>query len=108
MLQEIKGFVEYITNRKNILNELESLDRDLCLEKSKTAKLKYQLEELKLVEEAKDKYLETIKDLRKEMRKLKKENKFLVERENKLQSIETLYANQPVDLKKLSKIMKES
>ena len=37
---------------------------------------------------------------------LKKQNKFLMERENKLQLIENMFKNEPVDLKELSKLVR--
>ena len=37
---------------------------------------------------------------------IKKENEFLRERENKLQLIEQLFKNEPVDLSELAKIIK--
>ena len=43
-----------------------------------------------------------------EFEKLHKENKFLRERENKLQLIEQLFKNEPVDLSELAKIVKGS
>lgn len=42
-----------------------------------------------------------------ECERVKEENKFLRERENKLQLIEQLFKNEPVDLTKLTKIVKE-
>ena len=37
---------------------------------------------------------------------LEKQNKFLMERENKLQLIETMFKNEPIDLKELSKFVR--
>ena len=37
---------------------------------------------------------------------LEKQNKFLIERENKLQLIENMFKNEPVDLKELSKLVR--
>ena len=58
-----------------------------------------------MAEEKKNDYLESIKKLRTENRKLKKENKFLIERENKLQTIEQMFVNKQVDLKELNEII---
>lgn len=38
--------------------------------------------------------------------RLEKQNKFLMERENKLQLIENMFKNEPVDLKELSKLVR--
>lgn len=38
--------------------------------------------------------------------RLEKQNKFLMERENKLQLIENMFKNKPVDLKELSKLVR--
>lgn len=38
--------------------------------------------------------------------RLEKQNKFLMERENKLQLIETMFKNEPIDLKELSKLVR--
>ena len=40
------------------------------------------------------------------IKRLKKQNKFLMERENKLQLIENMFKNEPVDLKELSKLVR--
>ena len=42
-----------------------------------------------------------------ENNKLKEERKFLIEREKKLQLIEQIYKNNPVDLSKLSNVIRE-
>lgn len=41
-------------------------------------------------------------------KKLERENEFLRERENKLQLIEQLFKNEPVDLSELAKLVKGS
>jgi hypothetical protein len=41
------------------------------------------------------------------IKQLEKLNKFLMERENKLQLIENMFKNEPVDLKELSKLVKK-
>lgn len=38
--------------------------------------------------------------------KIKKQNEFLIARENKLQQIEQLFENEPVDLEQLYKLVK--
>lgn len=43
-----------------------------------------------------------------DFKKLEKENEFLRERENKLQLIEQLFKNEPVDLSELAKLVKGS
>lgn len=40
------------------------------------------------------------------IKRLEKQNKFLMERENKLQLIENMFKNKPVDLKELSKLVR--
>ena len=42
-----------------------------------------------------------------DFKRLEKEMDFLKERENKLQLIEQLFINEPIDLTKLAKIVKE-
>lgn len=43
-----------------------------------------------------------------EYEKLKKQNEYLIKRDNKLQMIEYLFENEPVDLSKLTKLVKGS
>lgn len=40
------------------------------------------------------------------IKQLEKLNKFLMERENKLQLIENMFKNEPIDLKELSKLVR--
>lgn len=49
---------------------------------------------------------EDYKILYSDFKKLEQENDFLRERENKLQLIEQLFKNEPVDLSELAKIVK--
>ena len=60
----------------------------------------------RLKEELKMLY-EDYKETYAEYEKIKKQNEFLIERENKLQMIESLFMNEPVNLCELSKIVKE-
>lgn len=69
------NLIKWIINKKEIERELDNLDRDLYLEKAKVYKLKLQLQSLEIVEERNLEHIETIKNLRKEIRKLKKELK---------------------------------
>lgn len=79
MMERIKEFISYIKNKNDIMKELENLDHELANEKIKNSKLKKQFEEMKIIEEQKDKYLETIKEKNKTIRQLKKELKELKE-----------------------------
>lgn len=110
IINEIKDFVEYVRKYKENTKELDDLDRSLDLEKSKTFKLKKELEEIKIEKEIFDEkqndYILAIKENRKEIRKLKKENNFLTERENKLQQIEMLITKQGA-LKKIKEVIME-
>lgn len=63
---------EWIKNKKNLERELDNLDRDLMLEKSKNNRLK---KDNDFLQEQNEKYIESIKELKKEIRKLKKELK---------------------------------
>lgn len=49
---------------------------------------------------------EDYKTLYTEIKRLEKQNKFLIERENKLQLIEQMFLNEPVDLSELAKLVK--
>lgn len=69
------NLIKWIINKKETERELDNLDRDLYLEKAKVYKLKLQLQSLEIVEERNLEHIETIKNLRKEIRKLKKELK---------------------------------
>ena len=40
------------------------------------------------------------------IKQLEKQNKFLMKRENKLQLIEIMFKNEPIDLKELSKLVR--
>ncbi len=46
-------------------------------------------------------------NLEQQIKTLQQENLFLKKRENKLQMIEQLFKNEPVDLSELSKLVKE-
>lgn len=61
---------EWIKNKKSLERELDNLDRDLMLEKSKSNRLK---KDNDFLQEQNEKYIESIKELKKEIRKLKKE-----------------------------------
>lgn len=63
---------EWIKNKKTLERELDNLDRDLMLEKSKSNRLK---KDNVFLQEQNEKYIESIKELKKEIRKLKKELK---------------------------------
>jgi peptidoglycan hydrolase CwlO-like protein len=63
---------EWIKNKKILERELDNLDRDLMLEKSKSNRLK---KDNDFLQEQNEKYIESIKELKKEIRKLKKELK---------------------------------
>ena len=47
-------------------------------------------------------------DLEKQVRDYEGIIKFLTKRENKLQQIETMFKNEPIDLAKLSKVIKDN
>lgn len=70
---------EWIFNKKELETELDNLDRDLDIEKSKNNKLKKEIEKLneqmEFLENKDFEKIITIKDLRKEIRKLKKQIK---------------------------------
>lgn len=70
---------EWIFNKKELETELDNLDRNLDIEKSKNNKLKKEIEKLnEQIEFLENKDFEkiiTIKELRKEIRKLKKQIK---------------------------------
>lgn len=63
---------EWIKNKKTLERELDNLDKDLMLEKSKSNRLK---KDNDFLQEQNEKYIESIKELKKEIRKLKKELK---------------------------------
>ncbi|MBQ7798760.1 MAG: hypothetical protein IJ371_06535 [Clostridia bacterium] len=50
---------------------------------------------------------ESYKELYNEYERIKSKNEFLLERENKLQMIEMIFDNEPIDLTKLAIIIKE-
>ena len=60
---------EWIKNKKILEKELDSLDRDLMLEKSKNNRLK---KDNNFLQEQNGNYIDSIKELKKEIRKLKK------------------------------------
>lgn len=70
---------EWILNKKELETELDNLDRDLDIEKSKNNKLKKEIEKLneqmEFLENKDFEKIITIKELRKEIRKLKKQIK---------------------------------
>lgn len=83
---------------KLLIDEIDSLDKSITTYKVQLAKLHEEHKENEYLRETNDKYISTIKDLRKKIR-------FLNKREKKLQTIEMLYANQPVDLKELNNLI---
>lgn len=70
---------EWVFNKKELETELDNLDRDLDIEKSKNNKLKKEIEKLneqmEFLENKDFEKIITIKELRKEIRKLKKQIK---------------------------------
>lgn len=62
----------------------------------------------KLEEKSYKNMYEDYKYMYSEYQILKRENEFLRERENKLQLIEQLFKNEPVDLSELAKLVKGS
>lgn len=73
------NLIKWILDKKEIEQELENLDRDLDLKKTEYSKLKSRFEimenEIFDILNRNNDYLETIKEQRKEIRKLKKELK---------------------------------
>lgn len=84
----------------NMKNEIEQQDKQIDKLRCTVAKQHEVKKENDYLREVNEKYILTIKDLRKKI-------KFLRSREKKLQSIEMLFKNQPVDLEQLSKIVSE-
>lgn len=72
---EIKDFISYIIHKKDIEDELESLDRELDIYKAKYSHKNKELEEAKkeneILVERNSKHLKTIRELRKEIKGLK-------------------------------------
>lgn len=110
LVLRIKDFIEYIENYKNNIKEMENLDRDLDNLKIRYGVKKKEIDDLnktkEYLENRQDEYITTIKEQRKQIRELKKQNKFLMERENKLQQIETMFENKRVILKELKELVK--
>ena len=84
----------------SMIKEIENQDKQIDKLRAEIAKLHETKKENEYLSERNKKYL-------KSMREKNKKIKFLNERENKLQTIEMLYANQPVDLKKLNDLIME-
>ena len=84
----------------SMIKEIENQDKQIDKLRAEIAKLHEIKKENEYLSERNKKYLKT-------MREKNKKIKFLNERENKLQTIEMLYANQPVDLKKLNDLIME-
>lgn len=66
---------EWVKNKKVLEKEMENIDRDLMLLKTKIAELKLKLKELEIIKKEKNDYLETIKKQRIEIKILKKQLK---------------------------------
>lgn len=70
---------EWIFNKKELETELDNLDRDLDMEKSKNSKLRKQIDglnnQIEFLENQGFLKVMTIKELRKKIRELKKELK---------------------------------
>lgn len=84
---------EWIKNKKEIEKEMEHDDRIIDKQRTQIAKLTEENENLKASDSKNLDYLQTIKEQRKEINKMKKEIKFLTQRDNKLQNIEFAIAN---------------
>lgn len=82
----------------NMKSEIEQQDKQIDKLRCDIAKQHEIGKENDYLRETNEKYLTTIKDLRKKVR-------FLNKREKKLQTIEMVFRNQPVDLEQLSKIV---
>lgn len=90
--EEIKNHINNLIdnfNRMDFQNQQEEL-----FELYKTGEVEYV--------DVVDRYSECVKRIK----QLEKQNKFLMERENKLQLIENMFKNEPVDLKELSKLVR--
>ena len=90
--EEIKNHINNLIdnfNRMDFQNQQEEL-----FELYKTGEVEYV--------DVVDRYSECVKRIK----QLEKQNKFLMERENKLQLIENMFTNKPVDLKVLSKLVR--
>lgn len=100
------GLIEWIMEKKNLEEELSKMDKldkafvDKRTQCDNLAK-KYNIlkQDLIVYEELQDKYLKTIKDQRKEINKLKK-------REKKLIQIEEMFNNKKLILKELKELVK--
>lgn len=103
-------FFEYVKNYKNNTEEMENLDRDLDNLKIRYGVKKKEIDDLnktkEYLENRQDECIATIKEQRKQIRELKKQNKFLMKRENKLQQIEAMFENKRVVLKDLKELVK--
>lgn len=66
---------EWVKNKKVLEKEMENIDRDLMLLKTKIAEFKLKLKELEIIKKEKNDYLETIKKQRIEIKILKKQLK---------------------------------
>lgn len=73
------NLIKWILNKKELEKEMDNLDRDLDLKKSEYARLKSKFEtmenEMFDIQSRNNDYLETIKEQRKEIRKIKRELK---------------------------------
>lgn len=110
-MEEIKYFIGYILNYKENVKELQILTQRYDDERSDNVKANNEIIKLKeqnnFLNERNEKHLETIKEKNKQIRQLKKQNKFLMERENKLQRIEQMFKNKRVILKDLKALIEE-
>lgn len=110
VILEVKYFIGYVLNYKNNVKELDDLTQKYDEIRSDVSKLKDKNDDLikqkTFLTSRVDEHLLTIKEQRKEIRNLKKDNKFLAERDNKLQQIEMMFENKRVVLKDLAKIVK--
>ena len=84
----------------NMKSEIEQQDKQIDKLRCNIAKQHEIGKENSYLRETNEKYILTIKDLRKKVR-------FLNKREKKLQTIEMIFKNQPIDLEQLSKIVLE-
>lgn len=90
--EEIKNHINNLIDNFNNMS-YESQQEEL-FELYKTGEVEYV--------DVVDRYSECVKRIK----HLEKQNKFLIERENKLQLIENMFKNEPVDLKELSKLVR--
>lgn len=94
IIEDFKKDIYWSNHREEIEKDIKRDTHTIDVQRSEIAKLKQEIKEIEFAQEQNDKYLETIKEQRKEIKQLKKEL------ENTKETLTEEYETQIKELKK--------